>query len=104
MDISYEQRQELNALSLEVFGTKSRWCKLLSEGYVVQKSEDFKRKLVYKAGAKGRAGKPQGYIRKAVTKYHTLETLLDYMIAEKLRITELKAKAEAKLNEENSKA
>ncbi len=104
MDISYEQRQELNALSKEVFGAKSRWRTLLRVGHVVVLSEDFKRKLVYKKGAKGRAGKPQGFIRKSKQHYFTVESVTRFMVEEKTRLAELKAKAEAKVNEANSKA
>ncbi len=104
MDISYEQRQELNALSKEVFGAKSKWRTLLRVGHVIVLSETIKQKFIYRQGAKGRAGRPQGYIRKSKQHYFTVESITKFMVDEKTRMAELKAKAEAKVNEENSKS
>lgn len=106
MNITYEKRLELNALSKEVFGVSSRWRTMIKQGYVENRpntSTIFERKKVVVPGAKGRAGKPQGQIRKTVTKYHTLESIEQLMLQEKDRLVALKIKAESKVNEENSK-
>jgi hypothetical protein len=91
MNITKQDRLELNALSKEVFGASSRWQTLLRKGNTVVTSKT-------PIGRRGR------FDTRSKIKYETVEYLKSYM-------TELKVQKEAKLAEmkasidaQNSKA
>lgn len=97
--ISRNERKELDALSKEVFGSASRWQKLVNKGYeealMEEKFEDVP------ADEKGEGGGTKavqvpvkatasGGV-KYVRKYHTEETIKEYMLQTKKHFEEIRA-------------
>ena len=66
MIMSKKEREELSALSKEVFGTKTKWLKYIQSGQPVTLT-------VHKVGKKGR------FSRTAKTVWHTVDTIREYM-------------------------
>lgn len=76
MNLTRTQREELNALSKQVFGTASKWKKLVENGF----PEEFTRErevLVPKASGQMVAKKFTD--RKYVTKRYTVEEIRKFM-------------------------
>lgn len=85
MNLTYIKRQELNALSKQVFGTTSKWQKLVNNGV----AEPFERdREVMVPRADGTLVKKTFTDRKYVLKHYSVEEV------EKLMTDVLKARAE----------
>lgn len=106
MEISKNIRKELNSLSKEIFGTSSRWQKLVDKGYEELLTEDHEEVV---PPAKEGDAPTTNLIKKPVLnsfgakrivrKYHTVDSVKEYMLEQKKRIDEVKAKI-AKAREE----
>lgn len=87
MNLTYTKRQELNALSKQVFGTTSRWQKLVNKGV----AEPFERdREVMVPRADGTLVKKTFTDKKYVLKHYSVEEV------EKLMTDVLKAREELK--------
>lgn len=78
-NITYQERQELNALSQKAFGTSSKWKKLLDEGYFELWSRDRQAMV---AGTDGKMVTKTFTEKKYVTKYPTVDDIRKYMVGE----------------------
>lgn len=96
--VNYEKRQELNALSKEVFGTSSRWQKLVNSGY----AELVTREIEEAVPAANEGEEPtKQTVRKpvltangatqSVIKHHTVESVEAYMLQRKEELAAYKA-------------
>lgn len=104
MDLTREQREELNVLSKEMLGTPSRWQKLLTRGYYELLTEEKEEEIPGENGApattrKIQVPKLEKGMQVKVVKYHTYESLLNLLITMKKSRDEMyaafeKAKAE----------
>jgi len=109
MNISRNERKELDALSKEVFGTSSRWQKLVNRGYVELVTEKVTETVP------GENGEPDTTrevdapkLRKdgahqSVMKQHTVESIREAMLEGKAKIDEMKAKIAAMQAEQAAK-
>lgn len=125
MEMNRNTRKELDALSKNVFGTSSRWQKLIVKGYKELLTEDKEEtippekegdeptKKIVKTPVLNEFG-----MHRYIVKYHTIESIKEFLVEQKKQIDdlkeqikkhqeELKAKKEAdlqakKLNEVNS--
>ena len=94
-----KEREELNALSKEVFGSSSRWQKLVEKGYAELVTED-KEEAVPPA-KEGDAPTTRTIkvpvltsfgAKQSTTKYHTAESVMALMLDYKQKIDEIRAK------------
>lgn len=79
MNLTYQERQELNTLSEKAFGTASRWKKLLENGYYETWARDRQAMVT---GPDGKMDKRTFTERKQVAKYPTLEEIRKFMADE----------------------
>ena len=100
MEITKVERKELDILSKDVFGSSSRWQKLIGKGYddpVTEEIEETvpsekegeeptKRTVRVTVKANG-SDKSVKYVRK----YHTIETVLAFMVEQKKQLDVLRA-------------
>lgn len=106
-------RLELNALSKDVFGTSSRWQKMVDKGYKEQVTEEVTETVP--AEKEGDAPttrqvwvpvKNSGGSFMYVIKRHTVETVLAYMVEQKIKLDalrdQIKKQYEAKLAEQKA--
>lgn len=91
--MTYKERQELNQLSKEVFGTSSKWQKLVNNGFAEDASTS---KDVMIPKANGKVVKKTFVDRKSVTKRYTVEEI------RKIMTDVLEAKKAAALNAANA--
>jgi hypothetical protein len=114
MDLTREQREELNALSKELMGTPSRWQKLLERGYYETVTEEKDEEVPGENGAPSTTRKVQvpklehGMVVRTI-KHHTYESLLSMLTAMKKSRDEMyaafeKAKAEQEAAQNVQKA
>jgi len=96
--LTRNQREELNALSQDVFGSSSRWQKLITKGQVEQVTEDLDEVLPgQKEGDADIIKKVKISVRRedgsalSVTKHHTVESVREYMLERKEQLTTLRA-------------
>jgi len=99
MNVDVKTRKELSALSLEVFGSSSRWQKLITKGY-----EEVETHMVTETVPGEKEGDPETTVEnrvpvtlgnnsyKQTTKYQTLETVKEYLLEQKARLDEIRAK------------
>jgi hypothetical protein len=76
MNLTYQERQELNELSKKVFGTTSRWQKIVNDG-VAEPMEREREVLVPKAN--GQLVKKIFTDKKAVIKHYSVEEVKKLM-------------------------
>lgn len=107
---SRETVNELNALSKEVFGSTSKWRKMMEKGVAELVEEDTK-KLVIKDGKevtetvktpKLYVGKSGGELHQHILKRYTVEEVREFMLMVKDRREQMKQAM--KLAEEHRKA
>ena len=79
MNITYQERQELNALSQKAFGISSKWKKFLDNGYFETFTRDRQAMV---AGADGKMDKKTFVDKKHVKKYPTIEEIRKFMTEE----------------------
>jgi uncharacterized protein YdiU (UPF0061 family) len=91
MNISRELKEELSQLSKDVFGSRSRWIKLVEKGYDELETEEVEQEVPGKDGApptKQTVSKPK--LRKGVPYYvrkrHTVESIKALMLDRKEKI------------------
>jgi hypothetical protein len=109
MYLNKEEREELSSLSKEVFGTRSQWQKILDKGHselvtrkIIEtvKGEDGQDKQEEKTMADlNSAGKRHFY-----TKYHTVESLKEWMLSLKTQRDEIIAMMNKQNEERKAKA
>lgn len=108
-DLTKEEKGELSVLSKEVFGTRSRWQKLVNQGYPRllteevtefvpgEKEEDEGTTRKVQVPAKRHDGAMQ-----STTVRHTVESVKEYMLQRKEMLD--KIRAEIKRQQEEAKA
>lgn len=107
MNLPVSVRDELDTLSLEVFGTKSRWKKLLDRGYTELLTEEVTEYVPGEDGKEGETKKVNVPVKRNgmsvyVTKYHTVESVKETL----LKLKEQKEKLQEeirKMQEEQAK-
>ncbi|MCX9024592.1 MAG: hypothetical protein OIN85_00685 [Candidatus Methanoperedens sp.] len=93
------EKAELNALSKEVFGASSRWQKMITKGVVETVMEDVTEYVPNpedeeKEGTTRTVKVPVKYSNgavKSVSKYFTVDSVREYMVARKKQLDEIKA-------------
>lgn len=115
MNVDVKTRKELNELSKEVFGSSSRWQKIITKGYAEVSFEEVTETVP--AAKEGDAETTQTAQKpvmvgtnayKQLVKYQTLETVREYMLERKKQLDEIRTKiaqmqAEAKAKQEAAK-
>lgn len=93
-----QTREEMNALSKEVFGASSRWQKLLTKGYPKLLTEEVEETVpAEKEGEEPKVIKVQKPVLRAdgakqsVQAYHTVESVKEMMLALKVKRDEFLA-------------
>jgi len=113
--VDYKARQELNALSKEVFGSSSKWQKLVSKGYLDPITEEVEEYVPGETDKDGVVG--EGFTRKVQVpvrlsngvglqythKYHTTESIKAHMLERKVQLAQLKELVEKMKAEEKAK-
>lgn len=105
-DMSRADRDELNALSKEVFGASSKWKKLIERGYVEMITEETTELVP------GKTDEEEPTTRKVqvpvkrhdgalqfTTKHHTVESIKEYMLERKVKLEAVRAQIK-KMQEE----
>jgi len=112
--VDYKTRQELNALSKEVFGSSSKWQKLVTKGYselITEEVEEYVPGETDKDGVVGEGSTRKVQIpvklpngaHQSVWKYHTPESVKTHMVERKRQLEELRALVEKMKAEEKAK-
>jgi len=106
MNVDRKTREELNALSQEVFGSSSRWHKLVTKGVPELLTEEIDEILPNeKEGEPDTVKQVKVAIRRedgshlSVMKYFTVDTIREYMLARKVQLDLFKVEL-ARLQEE----
>jgi hypothetical protein len=76
MNLSYEERQELNKLSKEAFGTSSKWQKLITVGV----AEPYERDREVMVPTSKGIVKKTFTDKKSIVKYYSLEEVKKLMV------------------------
>src|SRR5580693_10476931 len=115
MEITRAERKELDLLSKDIFGSSSRWQKLINKGYDEMVTEEVEETVpAEKEGeeptkrmVKVPVLAPNG-THKFVRKYHTIESVLEFMVEQKKQLDIVRAQIAkqrdeliAKINAEN---
>lgn len=99
-------RNELDTLSKDVFGSSSRWQKLVTKGYTEQVTEE-----VTETVPSDKEGEPPTTKQvsvpvktafgafQSVTKYHTIESVKEFLLEQKAKLDSIRAQI-AKQREE----
>lgn len=109
MSLNRAQREELKALSLEVFGSSSRYQKLMNNGYSELVTEEIDEIVPGVDGAEDTVKKVKIPVKREdgalqyVTKYHTAESVKEYMLDLKKKQEEFKALMEKALAEQKAR-
>lgn len=105
MYLPKEEREELSALSKEVFGTRSQWQKMVTKGYSELLTRKTSEVVPGENGAEPTTRQidvpiltPHGS-KQYITKYHTAETVKTYMLGLKKHRDDIMAMIQ-KQNEE----
>lgn len=95
--IARKEREELNGLSKDVFGTSSRWQKLVNQGYVELLSREVQETIpAEKEGEAAVVRKvsvpvlSQTGAKQYVTKHHTVESVREFLVAQKAQLDSLR--------------
>jgi hypothetical protein len=109
MNITYQEKQELNALSKEVFGASSRWQKLVNDGYRKLITKDVSEEVpATKEGEEPTSRIVQTPVLRAdgahqfETVRHTTKSIKEYMLERKETLN--KIRAEIKRQQDEAKA
>jgi hypothetical protein len=108
MDLTKDQRTELNALSKELMGSESKWKKLLDRGYLETVTEEKEEEIPGENGAEPTKRKvrvpklEKGMVVRTVQR-HTYESLRNMLVAAKKQKDEYTA-AVAKIKAEHDAA
>lgn len=108
MEINRKQRQELNALSKEVFGTSSRWQKVVDKGYLELLTEE--KEVEYPSTTGGENVKNMTKVpvltsfgaQQIKRIYHTVESIKEYMLEQKKAMDNVRAQI-AQIQEQERK-
>lgn len=110
MNLTRNERKELDALSKEVFGSSSRWQKLCTHGYdeivtekvteTVPATEEGKEPTTNTVDKPVQVGN-NAY--KAVTKFHTVESVKEYMLEQKKRLDSIREMIKKQQEEEKAR-
>jgi hypothetical protein len=99
MQISRAERSQLALLSKDVFGSSSRWQKLVDDGYEELLTEEIEETVPSeKEGEEPTKRKVQIPVlsptgaKQYVRKYHTIESVLEFMVEQKKQLDVLRAK------------
>jgi hypothetical protein len=110
MNLTRNEREELNALSKEVFGATSRWQKLSNKGYSELLSEEVTELVPgEKEEDEGTTKQTRVPIKRAdggfqsVTKHHTVESVKEYMLQRKEQLNLIRAELKRQQDEAKAK-
>lgn len=106
--LSHKDREEMNALSKEVFGSTSRWQKLINKGRNEVVTREVEEVVPGVDGApdttqKVRVPEKRGDIVVSALKRHTTESIKEFMLQVKVQFDAMKAQME-RLQKEQEKA
>lgn len=109
--ISRKERLELNVLSKEVFGSASRWKKIVDRGYeealTEEKFEDVPADENGEGGGVKTVHVPVQATNaggvKYTTKYHTEESIRDFMLQQKAAFVQIREQIKKHQDEVNAK-
>lgn len=110
MNVSREVKEELNKLSLEVFGAASRWQKLCTKGYT--KVVTRKEKEVVPAAKEGDSPTEREIdvpvlradgATQSTTEYHTVTSIRQYMLDRKEALEKIRAEIKRRQDETQAK-
>lgn len=96
MNIDRKTREELAALSLEVYGTSSKWKKFVETGYVELLTEDINEIVPGVDGAPDTQRTVKTPLRRkdgayqSVVKYHTIDSIREVMLERREQIAKIK--------------
>ena len=99
------ERKEIDSLSKAVFGSSSRWQKLINKGYSELVTEEVEETVpAEKEGYVPTTQKVKKPVLKNgalqyVPKHHTVESVLEYMVEEKKKLDTLRAEITKKREE-----
>lgn len=109
-EIGRAEREELNALSKEVFGASSRWQKLVNNGYGKLLTEEVTELVPGKTDEEeSTERKTQVPLRRAdgamqsVQEYHTVESVKAFMLERKAQIDAFRAQLKKMQEEQQAK-
>lgn len=109
MDIPRELRMELNALSKEVFGTPSRWQKLLSKGTDQLLTKKVTETIPGKEGEESTTKESEVPIltksrhKQFFRKYYTLDEVHQMLLTYKQQLDNMKAEMKKQQDEKEAK-
>jgi len=110
MNIDRQTKDELNALSKEVFGASSRWQKLIGNGYTELVTEEVEEVVpAEKEGEEPTTRKVRVPLKNAagmhqsVIKYHTVESVREYMLDRKKMLDQIRAQIKKQQDEARAK-
>jgi hypothetical protein len=108
MEINRKQRKELDALSKEVFGTSSRWQKVVDKGYVELLTEEKEVEYPSPTGGENvknteRVPVLNSFGAKQIKRiYHTVDSIKEYMLEQKKAMDNVRAQI-AQIQEQERK-
>lgn len=108
-NLTRAQREELGALSQEVFGASSRYKKLMDQGYDELVTEELDEIVPGENGAPDTTRQVKVPIKRedgafqSVRKYHTAESVKTYMLERKEMIDQIKAQLKKQQEEAAAK-
>lgn len=109
MSLNRTQREELKALSKEVFGASSRYSKLINQGYSELVTEEISEIVPGEDGKPDTERMVQVPVKRAdgalqyIHKYHTEESVMEYMKQCKVTLDNFKAQMAKKAADEQAK-
>jgi hypothetical protein len=108
MKIDQALKSELNSLSKEVFGSSSRWEKLVKKGYAEVETQEVTELVPGATDEESTTRQVQvpvmhNGMKKMVKKFHTVESVKALMLEKKQRIEEIKASIQKQIEEVRAK-
>lgn len=109
MNIERKERDELNALSKELFGSSNKWRKLVEKGYTEAVTRVVKEEIPGENGAEPTVKESRVLVltesggKQSVTKYHTVESVKALMLEFKAKKDAYVAESLQKQAEEKAK-
>ena len=110
MNLTRNERKELDTMSKEVFGSTSHWQKLVNKGYIQQITEKKTETVLGVDGAPDTTKEVDSPVlradgaHQAVTKYHTVESIKALLLEMKTQRDKIMAMIQAQQTEQKAKA
>lgn len=109
MYLTKEEREELSTLSKEVFGTRSQWHKMITKGMPELITKKVVKDVANEAGEIVQEESTEAILttsgrQQFSTKYYTVESVMEYMLALKAQRDEIIAMINKQNEERKAKA